>query len=187
MSDTDKQTYIAILRGINLGSKNAIKMPELVKTFEDRGFSDVRSYIQSGNIIFKSKTERPDALQQRIHLAIAEDFDLDIPVLVLGATDLKRVRDENPFSAREGIDPAKLHVTFLESEPSKEKVNAIDVTKYLPDEFIVMGAVLYLHCPIAYGTTKLSNGFFESKFKMKATTRNWNTVNKLVEMGSGTV
>ena len=94
-----------------------------------------------------------------------------------------RIRNENPFIKTEAIDETKLHVTFLTQVPEKSNVDKIDVGKYAPDEFFVDGKVIYLICPGGYGNTKLTNNFFESKLKMTATTRNWNTVNKLVEMG----
>ncbi len=182
MTATMKEIYVAMLRGINLGGKNTIKMTELVKTFESMGFQDVKTYIQSGNVVFKAESLNRIKLEAQIHSQISEDFGLDVPVLVLESMVLEEIRNENPFVERDDIDLTKLHVTFLEIEPDKVKVAAINPEKYLPDEFMVKGKTVYLHCPVAYGTTKLNNGFFENKLKVKATTRNWNTVNKLVEM-----
>jgi uncharacterized protein (DUF1697 family) len=90
----------------------------------------------------------------------------------------------NPFVKKENIDPKKLHVTFLLALPKKENVENINKSDFSPDEFIIEGKEIYLHIPESYGETKLSNTFFENKLKITATTRNWNTVNKLLEMTS---
>ncbi|WP_414617412.1 DUF1697 domain-containing protein [Dyadobacter sp. 32] len=182
MSEKITSTYVAVLRGINVSGKNMIKMPALVKSFESLEFEAVRSYIQSGNLVFDAPTAESAVLAKRIHDQIIEDFGFDIPVLVMGIGELVHIRDANPYIQRPEIDPAALHVTFLENIPDEELVAGIDPVKYHPDEFIVIGKSVYLHCPVGYGTTKLNNNFFENKLKTKATTRNWKTVNKLVEL-----
>ena len=185
MSQNSKGTYVAILRGVNVSGKNMIKMPALVKSIESIGFEAVRSYIQSGNLVFEAATGDFGNLARRIHEQIRHDFSFDIPVLVIEAKELENIREGNPFAQRSNIDLSKLHVTFLESEPQNDRVSLIDAEKYLPDEFVLAGKSIYLNCPVGYGSTKLNNNYFESKLKVKATTRNWNTVNKLVEMAKG--
>lgn len=182
MAQNKKSTYVAMLRGVNVSGKNMIKMPALVKSIESIGFKAIRSYIQSGNLVFETATGESLNMARRIHDQINNDFGFDIPVLVIEAKELESIRDENPFVQRSDIDLTKLHVTFLESEPEDDRIALIDPEKYLPDEFVLQGRSIYLYCPIGYGTTKLNNNFFESKLKARATTRNWNTVNKLVEM-----
>ena len=90
--------------------------------------------------------------------------------------------DNNPFIKKKGIQLDKLHVTFLGTLPESSLVKAIEKLNFSPDEFVITGREIYLHCPGGYGNTKLSNNFFEKKLFVKATTRNWNTVNKLWEM-----
>ncbi len=181
MSNTQTR-FIAVLRGINVSGKNMIKMPNLVKTFEDLGFADVNTYLQSGNILFRSGEKNTD-WEQKIRHQIDKDFGLSVPVIVFSHEYLQRIREENPFTGKTGIDQNKLHVTFLSEEPSRENFEKIKAEQYLPDEFILRDKVIYLFCPAGYGNTKLHNNFFENKLKVMATTRNWNTVNKLAELG----
>ena len=183
METGKKATFIAILRGINVGGKNRMKMPDLVSTFESLGLTHVRSYIQSGNIVFETLvTKATLELEKDIHEQIGKDFGFEIPVLVIEAAEMERILRENPFVDRKDIDLTKLHVTFLGTKPEENRLAAIDPEKYKPDEFVVKGKFVYLRCPVDYGHTKLNNGFFETKLKVKATTRNWNTVKKLGEM-----
>ena len=184
MKNDEKNTYIAILRGINVSAKNMVKMPALVKAFESIGFKNVKSYVQSGNVVFQSEPVGPENLQRLIAEQIEKDLGLSVPLLVLEENYLKQVSENNPFIKRQDIDLTKLHVTFLAQEPDPEKVSKMDSDKYVPDEFIIDKKVIYLNCPDGYGKTKLHNNFFESKLKVGATTRNWKTVNALVELAN---
>ena len=157
-------------------------MTELTKSMEAAGYQSVKTYIQSGNIVFKTDQANEKSIAQDISALILRDFDATVPTLVITGEYLKLVIDNNPFTTREGIDLTKLHITFLADIPEKERVGVIDSQKYFPDEFLISGEAIYLFCPNGYGTTKLSNNFFESKFKLIATTRNWATVNKLANM-----
>jgi uncharacterized protein (DUF1697 family) len=175
-------TYIAMLRGVNVSGKNMIKMPLLAKAMEQMGLQNVRSYIQSGNLVFRAPLDQAADLGEQIRALIKKDFGFDVPVLVIDADTLILVRDENPFLNREETDLTKLHVTFLASVPDEDRLAMLDPEKFLPDIFTVNGSTIYIYCPGGYGNTKLTNNLFESKFKVVATTRNWNTVNKLVEL-----
>ena len=175
-------TYIAILRGINVSSKNMIKMPALTKTFESLGFKDVKTYVQSGNVIFRSEFTNMKDLEKQICEQIDKDFGSKIPVIILEQDYITGIQKNNPFLNRQNIDLTKLHVTFLSEEPKEENISKIDASKYMPDEFLFGSKAIYLYCPEGYGKTKLNNNFFENKLKVTATTRNWNTVNKLVEL-----
>lgn len=179
---TEMNTYIAILRGINVSGKNMIKMPILVKTFESLGLANVKTYVQSGNVIFQSESKIPEDLQKHIYEQIDKDLGTQIPVIVLESKYIIEIQGNNPFAKIKDIDLTKLHVTFLSEKPDGENISKIDAAKYAPDEFIIDSKVIYLYCPGGYGNTKLNNNFFENKLKVNATTRNWNTVNKLVEL-----
>lgn len=159
-----------------------IKMPALAKAFEDLGFEEVRTYVQSGNVIFSSEISDLGTLEKRIHDRIYKDFSFQIPVIVLNDKYLSTIQENNPFLKRKEIDLKMLYVTFLAEEPEKENIDKINSAQYLPDEFIMDKMAVYLYCPGGYGNTKLNNNFFENKLKVTATTRNWNTVNKLVEL-----
>lgn len=177
------KTCIAILRGINVSGRNLIKMTELKTMFEGLHFENVKTYIQSGNVAFSTKSESDENLQGEIHDAIQKTFAFDVPVMVLDEKELMRIQQHNPFLTERKEDVLKLHVTFLGEEPEKALVEKLKETgHFLPDEWIVEGKAVYLFCPTGYGNTKLNNNFFEKKLKVTATTRNWKTVHELVKM-----
>jgi uncharacterized protein (DUF1697 family) len=177
--------YISILRGINVGGQKKIRMEELKALYEGLGFQEVTNYIQSGNIIFKILAISPSGLSEKIEKAIEEEYHFHVPVIIRTADEILKVLSSNPFLVEEEeTDLGKLHVTFLEKEPLPAKVNAIENLNFFPDRFWVIGREVYLYCPGGYGNTKLSNNFFEKKLHQKATTRNWKTVGKLVELTS---
>ena len=178
-------TYIAILRGINVNGKNLLKMEDLRLLFETLDYKAVKSYIQSGNVVFENKTSKCKDLERKISAQIRETFGFDVPVLVKEAFELREVYKQNPFLNKRKEDSLKLHVTFLSDLPKPEALEAIKTGNYGADEFIVIDKNIYLFCPDGYGNTKLSNTFFETKLKVKATTRNWNTITKLVAMSEG--
>ena len=173
-------TYVALLRGINLGARNKISMAALRELFEELGARNVRTYVQSGNVVFESARSARD-LRERIEQAIDRELGLDVRVLLRSARHLVDVVRNNPFSTHDG---ASLHVTFLEKRPKQSRVHELDPKQFLPDEFRVVGAEVYLHCPNGYGRSKLSNAFFESRLDVAATTRNWRTVTALAELAS---
>jgi uncharacterized protein (DUF1697 family) len=178
-----KKTYIAMLRGINVSASNMIKMPVLQKIFETAGYENVKTYIQSGNVLFNQEESDSEELAKHIREIVKENTGSDVPVIVLELKDLMEVQQRNPFLKNRPEDVAKLHVTFLANEPEKERFEKIEIDKYLPDEFIGDAKSLYLFCPNGYGRTKLNNNFFENKLKLDATTRNWKTVNELGRLG----
>ena len=179
------QTFISILRGINVSGQKKILMVDLKKLYESLKFSEVKTYIQSGNVVFKSDSKISDIqLARKIEKAISAKYKFEVPVIIRTKEELEKILSQNPFTKEKSIDPKKLHVTFLSETPDREKVVQIKEVDFSPDQFIIKGKEIYLHIPNSYGETKLSNKFFENKLKVSATTRNWNTVNKLFEMTS---
>lgn len=176
------QTYISILRGINVSGQKLIKMNSLREMYEGLGYLNVRTYIQSGNVVFKSNEPESGNLEKNISEAILKSFGFDVPVIVIGEKELKFVSANNRFIIDRGEDISKLHVTFLSEEPSKQLTEILSGVEFLPDEFYVNGKSVYLFCPAGYGNTKLSNTFFEKKLKVGATTRNWKTITELVKL-----
>jgi uncharacterized protein (DUF1697 family) len=176
-------TYISILRGINVSGQKQLRMTDLKALYEELGFSNVITYIQSGNIIFDSG---PDAsisqLSSQIEDAVAKMFGFTVPVIIRSVDEMKAVIRANPFLKAESPVPGKLYVTFLKEKPLLADIEKINHFDFLPDKFCIIEREVYLDCAGGYGTTKLSNTFFENKLKVKATTRNWNTVNKLLEL-----
>lgn len=175
-------TFISMLRGINLGAKNRIAMPALKNLYESLGLTNVVTYVQSGNVVFESAITDEAQLAASIAVEITRTLSLDIPVLVRDRACFARLVTGNPFLPQHAEDPTKLHITFLADVPSVELVNKLTVPPGCGDEFMLEERELYLFCPGGYGETKLSNSFFERKLKMVATTRNWKTVTALYEM-----
>jgi uncharacterized protein (DUF1697 family) len=175
-----RQTYVALLRGINLGARNKVAMADLRTLIEDLGGEDVVTYVQSGNVVFKSRVG-PAKLADAVEKRIKRDLGLGVTVLLRTKPQLSKVLAGNPFASREG-DPLKLHVTFLAEAPDRDRVRKVEANQFEPDEFHVARQEVYLFCPNGYGRSKLSNAYFEKQLDVRATTRNWKTVTKLVEL-----
>jgi uncharacterized protein (DUF1697 family) len=177
-------TYVALLRGINVGGRTKVGMDDLRRLFVALGHADVKSYVQSGNVLFSSPVEESSRLAGDIQRRIARDLGVTVTVLLRTRDDLAYVVANNPFLSRE-TDLAKLHVTFLADAPDHERVARLDTPSGGPDEFSLAGREVYLHCPRGYGRTKLNNAYLERRLGVAATTRNWNTVTKLCDLASG--
>ena len=176
-------TFVSILRGINVNGQKKILMAELKILFESLGFESVQTYIQSGNIVFNvPDIQKKEAIGNAIEATISKQYGFHVPTLIQTRVDLDKAVKKNPFIEREGIVLTKLHLTFLASSPTADNLQKLDNIDFSPDEFIIDGLNIYVYCPNGYGRTKLSNNFFESKLKVTATTRNWKTVNKLLDM-----
>jgi uncharacterized protein (DUF1697 family) len=147
------------------------------------GGRDVQTYIQSGNAVFRSRRS-PGAVVGSLESALESALGTRVPVLVRTRDELETVIDSNPFVPK-GEDVGVLHVTFLGAVPSPEAVDRTGRRPVDGDEFQVIGREVYLLCPGGYGNTKLTNTFFEKKMGSAATTRNWRTVTKLVELAQG--
>jgi uncharacterized protein (DUF1697 family) len=176
-------TFISLLRGINVSGHKKILMTDLIKLYEKLSFSHVQSYIQSGNVVFAYAEEKTNlAIAEMIEHAIEKKYKFQVPVLIRQANDLISTIKNNPFTKEVGADPSRVAVTFLESQPTVENLIKLEGVDYPPDRFIIDGLNIYIHCPESYGNSKISNKFFETKLKVRATSRNWKTINKLVEM-----
>jgi uncharacterized protein (DUF1697 family) len=175
--------HVALLRGINVGGKNKLPMKDLACLFEDAGCREVRTYIQSGNVVFQAPPRVADTLAGRIADAIERRFGFRAPVVLRGAAELAAVARSNPFLARGG-DADRLHVMFLASAPTKAQVGALDPQRSPPDEFVVRGREVYLSLPNGAARTKLTNAWFDAKLGTVSTGRNWRTVLQLAEMAS---
>jgi uncharacterized protein (DUF1697 family) len=178
------ETYISILRAINVGRRK-ILMTDLKALYEELNLKEIVTYIQSGNVIFKTgKKISTQVLANKIQQLIAKKYQFDVPVIIRTGDEMKKTIAVNPFLKQKGINLEKLHVTFLAENPEQVKVKAIQNLDYTPDKFVIIDNDVYLYCPNGYGITKLSNGFFENKLKVTATTRNWRTVNILAELAA---
>jgi uncharacterized protein (DUF1697 family) len=172
--------YAAMLRGINVGGRNMVPMKELVAMFTKAGCSEVRNYIQSGNVVFSADATLAVRIAKTIERAVHERFGVRSPVIVRAAGDLRRVVQRNPFLAR-GEPAERLHVMFLADPPSATTVASLDRDRSPPDAFEVVGREVYLCLPNGMARTKLTNAWFDSKLATVSTARNWKTVLTLAE------
>jgi uncharacterized protein (DUF1697 family) len=171
-----------MLRGINVTGHNRIRMEDLRALVAGLGHSDVSTYIQSGNVIFRGpEGADPATIARGLEAAIAAELGLDVAVLLRSREELAAVTGSNPFLAG-GADPRYLHATFLGEAPAAATVNALAVPDVAPDEYRILDREIYLHTPNGYGRTKLNNAFWERKLGLPATTRNWNTVTTLLRL-----
>src|SRR5712664_754612 len=173
-----------MLRGINVGGQKIVKMESLRRSFEASGFNGVRTYVQSGNVIFDASKGSPDSLSRKIREKILSDYGFSVPVILRTSGEMEKIVSDNPFLEERGIDRSRLHVSFLSTLPAEAGLRKLDALDALPDRFSVKGREVYLHCPNGYGRTKLSNNALEKLLSAEATTRNWKTVIALVGMSS---
>ena len=177
--------YIALLRGINVSGQKKIKMADLKAMFEALDYSNVQTYIQSGNVVFEAETADTAELGRAIKAAIERAFSYDVPVLVLTGDMLGDIAQANPYLKRPEIDVSKLHITLLESSPAQGARHEVEAfAASLADELVIHDRAVYLHCPGGYGKTKLNNNFLERKLHVSATTRNLKTINALLDMSA---
>lgn len=174
-------TYLALLRGINLGGKNKIPMKDLAQTFVRVGCGDVRTYIQSGNVVFTADSDAAEAIPAGVTAAIAERFGYQVPVLLRSTDQLREAVRNNPFVAS-GAPEGALHVMFLAGPPEPHRVDTLDRDRSQPDEFAVRGQEVYLWLPNGVAHSRLTNGYFDSKLATTSTSRNWRTVLKLLDL-----
>jgi uncharacterized protein (DUF1697 family) len=170
-------TYIALLRGINVSGKNPVPMAKLKETFAELGFAEVKTYLQSGNVVFQTKKKSTATkLAGEIEAAIKSDFGHQVSVLVLTPGDLGAIASDNPLWPKSGGEETHFHATFLFDSVSKAAFDALKLPAAEGERAALSKGVVLLHCPHGYGRTKLNNTWFEKALKVRATTRNWRTV-----------
>jgi uncharacterized protein (DUF1697 family) len=175
--------HVALMRGINLAGKNSLPMKDLVAIFEAAGCKDLRTYIQSGNVIYRAPAAKAAKLPAVVAKAILEKHGLKVPVVTRTASELAAAAQTNPF-LKKGADESALHVVFLADEPAQAQVSALDAQRSPPDCFTCVGREIYLSCPNGLGRSKLTTSYFDAKLETTSTIRNWRTVLKLVELAS---
>lgn len=175
-------TYIALLRGINVSGQKSIKMAELRTQLEDLGFANVQTYIQSGNIVFDFEKYRSADLENLIRTKILDQYGFEVHVMVKTPEQLEKVVHDNPFIHEAREESTRLFVTFLSDIPSPERVDKLKTLDYSPERWVLIGSDVYFFAANGYGKAKMNNNFFEAKLKIQATTRNWKTVNMLLQM-----
>lgn len=172
--------YIAMLRGVNVGG-NTLKMEWLRAACEAQELRDVRTYVQSGNIVFTSRLGATK-LAATLKAMVDAQTRLPVTVVVRSAAEMEKIVAGNPFLKQKDVDVGKLHVTFLDKTPVKPALERLDALAGSRDQYRLVGRDVYLHCPVNYGETKLSNSAIEKVLGIGATTRNWKTVTTLLAM-----
>ena len=167
----------ALLRGINIGPNKRISMPALRKLVESLGYTDVETYLQSGNVVFTPKGKGDPAA--RLSAAIAKETGHDVAVLVRTAKDLAKVIEANPYPVS---DPTKVVVVFMEDELELGQLGLGDLGPYLPDELTAHGRELYVSVPNGQGRSKLMEALVKRRLPTTITVRNWRTVEALAAM-----
>jgi uncharacterized protein (DUF1697 family) len=173
-------TWVALLRGVNVSGKNMLPMKELEAALVGIGFTGVRTYIQSGNVLFSCRSGVEKTVIGQIETLLADEFGLKVPVVVRAVGDLRKVVGANPYATAEA-DLTKLQIAFLGAAPEKAAVEKLDPKRSPPDRFEVRGREIYMECPNGFGRTKLTIDYFERVLGTTATARNWKTVNALAE------
>ena len=173
---------VSLLRAINVGSHNQVKMDKLRELYLSLGLRNAQTYVQSGNVVFTANVKDLDKLRKRIEKGIEETFRLQIDVVLRSAADLEAIVKRNPFAKRAEIEGNKLIVHFLATEPDAEARERIKQVKVGPEELYLIGRDLYIHYAAGQGTTKLTPVLLQRTLKTLGTARNWNTVTKLLEM-----
>jgi uncharacterized protein (DUF1697 family) len=176
------ETFVALLRAVNVGGRT-VGMADLRRGFEGLGLSRVRTYVQSGNVVFDAEGADPREHAAAIERLIARDHGLEAKVLVLTAREMTAIAAANPFAGA-GTDAKSLHATFLFAPADVAAFAALTLPARGGERAALIGQVVYLHLPHGYGRSKLSNAYFERALKTSATTRNWRTVLTLAELSS---
>jgi uncharacterized protein (DUF1697 family) len=177
--------YVAFLRAVNVGGKNRLPMPELRTALTARGFEQVSTVLQSGNVLFHS-TEPERVAAATVGDTIEKAFGLHIGVVVRAAVELIAIADRNPFLATgKELDPATLHVAFLSVRPAAAAVATLESDRSPPDAFVVDGREVYLSYPNGSGRTRLTLAYLERRLKAQGTARNWRTVQRLAALLEG--
>jgi uncharacterized protein (DUF1697 family) len=173
--------YIVLLRGVNVGGHNKVPMAGFREVLESLHHADVATYIQSGNAVFTSRRGSAAKLATEIEAALTAQFAVDVRALVLNRTKLAQIRDQNPMLKLDN-DPTHHVVAFLSGKPKSAAIKAVNADPAAPEQFEILGDVIYLHYPNGQGRSTLD---FVKTFRglgVWSTARNWRTVNKLIEL-----
>jgi uncharacterized protein (DUF1697 family) len=172
------KAYVILLRGVAPTGKNRVPMAELRVALANAGLVDVQTYIQSGNVIAKSALAAA-AVEQQVHEVIAQRIGADITVMARTPRQMADILAGIPFPA---ADTSKLYFSILSARPAPEPLKALLATDFAPDRVAVVGDTIYSLYATRYSDSKFNNNFFERKLKVAATTRNFNTMSRLLEL-----
>jgi uncharacterized protein (DUF1697 family) len=173
---------ISMLRGVNLGSHNRIKMDALRALYESLKLQDPRTYVQSGNVIFRTKERNAPELARKIQSAIEKKLGFCPDVILRTTDEMRKAVAANPFPEKVKEEPGKVLVTFLAAEPPREAAAKLAELKKYPEELRVKGREMYIYFPNGAGKSKLPWSAVEKMLKVKGTARNWNSVQAMLAM-----
>lgn len=175
-------TYIALLRGINVSGHKPVPMAGLKAMLAKLGFKDAKTYIQSGNVVFRNEGKDAAKLAEAIEAGILKAFGFEVPVIVRTADQMAAVVKANPWRKKKLAETERVYVSYLDKAPSKEAIASLALVAGGNDEFILAGTEVYILARDGYGNTVLSNTLMEKKLKVRSTTRNLETTLKLLAM-----
>ena len=176
------KTYISLLRGINISGHKLIRMDDLKVLCAELGFSNIQTYIQSGNVVFQYEKVELKVLEKAMTEIIRQKYGFDVPVVVKEHEALKQIVASNPFLSDTSKDVSKIYITFLSEPPDQQRYDQMGEGQHFEEDYRLYGDAMYIYCPNGYGNTKLSTNFLESKLKLAATSRNWKTTSQLLKM-----
>jgi uncharacterized protein (DUF1697 family) len=175
-------TVISMLRGVNLGRSRRIRMDDLRALYESLKLRDVRTHLQSGNVVFRTPHRDLSGLTRRLEREIERKFGFHSDVIVRTVSEMKEVVARNPFAHRRGIDPSRLLVTFLAGDPGEKAREAVRRIRTDPEELHIEGRELYIYFPNGMGRSNLPGAAIEKALDTPGTARNWNSVTKLLQI-----
>jgi uncharacterized protein (DUF1697 family) len=177
------QTLVSFLRGINMTGHNSLKMKDLAELYKVAGFSEIETYIQSGNVIFASPENLSfENLSSKIRDKILERFGYNVAVVIRTVQELRSIVKSNPYATEETFDKKKAAVIFLSDTPSEagiQKLKGIDTS---PDRYEISGKEIYIYCPNGFGKTRIYSNFFDKKLNVEGTARNWTTITTILDI-----
>lgn len=174
-------TFVAFLKGVNIGGHKAIKMDELKKIFLTLGFTHVKTYINSGNIVFCSHEDK-EAVREQMERAIFQHFGISVAAVVKTAGELLKVFAGHPFDPDTESDSSKRAVVFLSRPVASDQANVFSGDDRITERTVIRGDVLFAYYPRGFSKTRLTGDYIERRLRLTATARNWNTVCKLAEI-----
>jgi uncharacterized protein (DUF1697 family) len=176
--------YVVLVRGVNVGGHNKLPMAKFRELLTGLGFTDVATYLQSGNAVITAARQSPAKLATTVERALKQELNLSVQVLAVTGDRLKRIVNDNPM-VKDDHYPTHLYVAFMSGKPNSKALQAIDATRYAPDRFTVVGDVAYLHYPKGMGRSRLDPGVVFGRCGVWVTARNWRTVGQLLDLVAG--
>lgn len=175
-------THLALLRGINVSGHNMIKMDALQKMLENMGFTNVMTYIQSGNVFVTTEDDNAASVGFKIKQEIFKVFGYDVPTIVINKEDLESCFVINPFLKEKEVDHKKLYVAFVSKELRPENLSDLKISQFKPDEAHIHQNKIFIKYAVGAGKTRLDQKYIEKKLNVTATIRNWNTTTQLLKI-----